>query len=159
MTTQLEVAVPAVMAGERLDRFVGGLQTVGSRAEAERLVREGRVLVDGRPRPKSYRLEGNEVVSLDLPGAARVAPRARAARSRHRLRGREPARRRQAGGTRRPSVGGSRERDAGPRSARASGSLAARSPNDRGSSTGSTATRPASSWSRATRRHTGDFSA
>ena len=41
--------------------------TVGSRAEAERLVREGRVLVDGRPRSKSYRLEGNEVISLDLP--------------------------------------------------------------------------------------------
>ncbi len=67
MTTQLEVAVPAAVAGERLDRFVGGLETVGSRAEAERLVREGRILVDGRPRSKSYRLEGNEVISLDLP--------------------------------------------------------------------------------------------
>jgi 23S rRNA pseudouridine1911/1915/1917 synthase len=54
--------VPADAAGERLDRFVASL--VGSRAAAERAIEAG-VLVDGKARPKSYRLAGGE--SLRLP--------------------------------------------------------------------------------------------
>ncbi|MEZ5099480.1 MAG: RluA family pseudouridine synthase [Thermoleophilia bacterium] len=60
--------MPAEAAGERLDRWVATVPGVGSRAEAERLVREGRVLVDGRPRPKSHRLEGGERVGVELIG-------------------------------------------------------------------------------------------
>jgi 23S rRNA pseudouridine1911/1915/1917 synthase len=56
-----ELSVPAEAAGERLDRFIA--THVGSRAAAERAVEAG-VLVDGRPRPKSYRLEGGERVQL-----------------------------------------------------------------------------------------------
>ena len=62
----LVLAVPSTAAGERLDRFVARLAGVGSRATAERLVREGKVLVDGVPRPKSHRLEGGERVELEL---------------------------------------------------------------------------------------------
>jgi 23S rRNA pseudouridine1911/1915/1917 synthase len=61
------VAVPADAAGERLDRFVGALDQVGSRAAAERLVGEGKVLVDGEPRAKSHRLEGGEEVTVEVP--------------------------------------------------------------------------------------------
>ena len=43
------------------------METVGSRSEAERLLSGGRVLVDGRPRPKSHRLAGGEVLSLTVP--------------------------------------------------------------------------------------------
>ena len=57
--------MPAEAAGERLDRFLAA--HVGSRAAAERAVDAG-VLVDGEPRPKSYRLEGGE--HLRLPTAA-----------------------------------------------------------------------------------------
>jgi 23S rRNA pseudouridine1911/1915/1917 synthase len=39
---------------------------VGTRALAERLVREGAVLVDGERRPKSHRLEGGEELELEL---------------------------------------------------------------------------------------------
>ena len=56
-----ELNVPASAAGERLDRFLA--EHVGSRGAAERAVAAG-VLVDGTPRPKSYRLEGGEVLSL-----------------------------------------------------------------------------------------------
>jgi 23S rRNA pseudouridine1911/1915/1917 synthase len=62
-----EVAVPSDAAGERLDRFLAALVEVGSRSAAERLLAERRVLVDGSPRPKSYRLEGGECLELDLP--------------------------------------------------------------------------------------------
>ena len=63
----LVLAVPAGAAGERLDRFLAGLEEVGSRAAAERLLREQRVLVDGAVRAKSYRLEGGEELELDVP--------------------------------------------------------------------------------------------
>src|SRR4051794_20542615 len=64
--------VPAEAAGERLDRFLA--THLGSRAAAERAV-EGGALVDGRPRPKSFRLEGGERIEL----AEGPAPEPRAA--------------------------------------------------------------------------------
>jgi 23S rRNA pseudouridine1911/1915/1917 synthase len=63
----VSVAVPETAAGERLDRFLAGLEEVGSRAAAERLLEEQRVLVDGSARAKSYRLEGGERVELEVP--------------------------------------------------------------------------------------------
>jgi 23S rRNA pseudouridine1911/1915/1917 synthase len=52
-----ELTVPPDAAGERLDRFLA--RHVGSRAAAAEAVAAG-VLVDGRVRPKSHRLEGGE---------------------------------------------------------------------------------------------------
>ena len=51
----------------RLDRALAARGEIGSRALAERLVADGAVLVDGRPRPKSHRLEGGEEVLVELP--------------------------------------------------------------------------------------------
>jgi 23S rRNA pseudouridine1911/1915/1917 synthase len=61
-----ELTVPVESAGERLDRFLAA--RVGSRAAAERVVAAG-VLVDGHPRPKSYRLGGGERLQLLAPEA------------------------------------------------------------------------------------------
>jgi 23S rRNA pseudouridine1911/1915/1917 synthase len=63
--------VPAAAAGVRLDRFLA--EHVGSRAAAERAVAAG-VLVDGRPRPKSYRLEGGETLSIPREPVAAPEP-------------------------------------------------------------------------------------
>jgi 23S rRNA pseudouridine1911/1915/1917 synthase len=60
------VRVPEAAAGLRLDRFVA--EHVGSRAAAERVIETG-VLVDGRARPKSWRLEGGEDVEFEPPAA------------------------------------------------------------------------------------------
>ena len=62
----MELAVPPEAAGERLDRYLATVEAVGSRSEAERLLRERRVLVDGRSRPKSHRLAGNETIALEI---------------------------------------------------------------------------------------------
>jgi 23S rRNA pseudouridine1911/1915/1917 synthase len=43
------------------------LPEVPSRSAAERLVEDGNVLVDGRVRAKSYRLEGGEELEVELP--------------------------------------------------------------------------------------------
>jgi 23S rRNA pseudouridine1911/1915/1917 synthase len=58
-----ELAVPAGLAGERLDRGLA-LLTGWSRAEVARLIDEGDVLVGGRPVAKSHRLEAGALVEL-----------------------------------------------------------------------------------------------
>jgi 23S rRNA pseudouridine1911/1915/1917 synthase len=64
---EIRLAVPPEAAGERLDRFLADLEEVGSRAMAERLLGERRVLVDGAPRAKSHRLAGGERVEVEVP--------------------------------------------------------------------------------------------
>ena len=61
--------VPDEAAGERLDRFLAGLPEIGSRAVAERLLRDGGVRVNGdAPRAKSARLAGGEELEFEAPG-------------------------------------------------------------------------------------------
>ena len=69
----LRLAVGREEAGRRLDAVVGGLEEVGSRAEAQRLIEAARVLVDGRAVPKRHLLAEGESVEV------RPAPRAPAA--------------------------------------------------------------------------------
>jgi 23S rRNA pseudouridine1911/1915/1917 synthase len=54
-------------AGSRLDRALALRAEIGSRALAERLLQEGFVLVDGRARPKSARLEAGSTIEVALP--------------------------------------------------------------------------------------------
>ena len=63
--------VPAAVAGARLDAFLAG--PLGSRARAQRLIEAGRVLVDGRPRPKRHRLAGGETVTVQPPAEPSAA--------------------------------------------------------------------------------------
>ena len=47
--------------------MIAELPDVGTRSLAERLLSAGDVLVDGRARPKSYRLEGGEELEVVVP--------------------------------------------------------------------------------------------
>ncbi len=62
----------AATAG-RLDAVVATLLRI-PRAEAQRAIAAGAVLVDGRPRPKSFRLEGGERLRVELADAGALAP-------------------------------------------------------------------------------------
>ena len=64
--SQIEVEVPPEAAGDRLDRFLSGLEEVGSRAAAERLISERRVRVNGSPEPKSHRLAAGDVLAVSV---------------------------------------------------------------------------------------------
>jgi 23S rRNA pseudouridine1911/1915/1917 synthase len=64
---------PADSVGRRLDEVLAGLAGV-SRAVVARWVEDGRVLVDGRSRPKSHRLHGGEALTWDPPPAAPAGP-------------------------------------------------------------------------------------
>ena len=63
----VELTVPEAAAGERLDRFVAGLEDVGSRAAAERLLAEKRVRVNGSPQAKSHRLAAGDELTVEIP--------------------------------------------------------------------------------------------
>ncbi len=67
---QLRFRVPESDAGTRLDRVLAERSELESRALAEKLIANGAVLVDGERRPKSFRLEGGEDVTADLPDVA-----------------------------------------------------------------------------------------
>jgi 23S rRNA pseudouridine1911/1915/1917 synthase len=59
----MELRVPADADGVRLDSFLGS--RVGSRAQAQRLLEDGRVSVAGRLVPKRHRLTAGETIAVD----------------------------------------------------------------------------------------------
>jgi len=63
----LELTVPLPQAGERLDRFLAAAQADLSRSRLQGLIREGRVLVNGRAARASLRLRGGDQVRVELP--------------------------------------------------------------------------------------------
>ncbi len=67
-----EAVAPPAAAGRRLDQVLADLAGV-SRAAASRWVDAGRVLVDGRARPRSHRLEGGERLRWEAPEPAPAA--------------------------------------------------------------------------------------
>jgi 23S rRNA pseudouridine1911/1915/1917 synthase len=73
----LQLDVPADAAGSRLDQFLAG--PAGSRAQAQQLIEDGRVEVDGRVRPKRHVLRGGERVAVRPPVEEPADPDAAAA--------------------------------------------------------------------------------
>ncbi len=61
----IHLAVSA--AGERLDRFVAATLEEFSRTEVQRLIRGGRILVNGKPAKASHRLASGDTVTIALP--------------------------------------------------------------------------------------------
>ena len=63
----LELVVPEFRAGERLDRFLAAAQADLSRSRLQSLIREGRVLVNGKIARASLRLHDGDQVQVELP--------------------------------------------------------------------------------------------
>ena len=63
----IELEVAAAQAGQRLDRVVHEAVPGMSRAEAQRLVDEGRVTLDGESRARSTRVQRGQRVVIDRP--------------------------------------------------------------------------------------------
>lgn len=62
--------------GERLDRFLSAVCPECSRSFLQKLVKEGRVLVNGREQKVNYRVNDKDIVTLNIPPAqeARILP-------------------------------------------------------------------------------------
>jgi 23S rRNA pseudouridine1911/1915/1917 synthase len=67
-----EIRIGPEQAGERLDVVLAA--AAGSRTGAQRLIDEGRVTVDGAPRPKRHRVAAGEVVAWTAPETPAPAP-------------------------------------------------------------------------------------
>jgi 23S rRNA pseudouridine1911/1915/1917 synthase len=52
---------------ERIDKYLSEDRRIASRAQVQRLLRSGMILVDGRPVKPSYRTRGGEKVSVTIP--------------------------------------------------------------------------------------------
>jgi 23S rRNA pseudouridine1911/1915/1917 synthase len=62
----LAFTVTSSGTGLRLDQFLA-LQTGWSRARLQKLLKAGRIVVNGRPRPASYRVRGGDNVAVSVP--------------------------------------------------------------------------------------------
>jgi 23S rRNA pseudouridine1911/1915/1917 synthase len=69
----LRIEVSAEAEGERLDQLLAGVDRIGSRAQAQRLIDAGRVTVDGVLRPKRHRVAAGERVEVALAPADAAA--------------------------------------------------------------------------------------
>ena len=69
----MELEVGPEAAGERLDVFLA--PSLGSRSQAQRLIADGRVLVDGGPAAKNHRVRGGERIVVDEAEPDPPAPR------------------------------------------------------------------------------------
>jgi 23S rRNA pseudouridine1911/1915/1917 synthase len=69
---KIELRATDEHAGERLDAALATQPEVASRARAQRLIESGAVTVDGRRRPKSWRLSAGEVVVVAAEEEVRV---------------------------------------------------------------------------------------
>jgi 23S rRNA pseudouridine1911/1915/1917 synthase len=72
---RLELRVPAGLQGSRLDRFLAG--PLGSRTAAATAIDNGRVLVNGRARPKRHLLGAGDVVEATVATRTAVPAMAR----------------------------------------------------------------------------------
>jgi 23S rRNA pseudouridine1911/1915/1917 synthase len=54
-------------AGLRVDRYLSEVSGLATRSQIQRLMREGLVLVDGKPAKPSHRLRGGEALSVTIP--------------------------------------------------------------------------------------------
>lgn len=57
----------------RLDAVLASVTGI-ARSDVQRAIAEGRVLVDGAVRPKSFRLSGGERIEADIPGPSELTP-------------------------------------------------------------------------------------
>jgi 23S rRNA pseudouridine1911/1915/1917 synthase len=61
----VQIEVEAESAGRRIDQLLGDIDRIGSRANAERLVVAGKVLVNGATPVKSLRLKRGDIVEIE----------------------------------------------------------------------------------------------
>ena len=73
---ELEVTIPAELAGRRLDQALTELLTGRSRAQVQKWIREGRARVDGRPLRPRDKVAGGERVTVSVPAPEPAAWRA-----------------------------------------------------------------------------------
>lgn len=63
----VELEVEEKLEGQRLDTVLAQSIQELTRSQVQRLISEGKVMVDGYPQSKSYRVKGKEIIRLTIP--------------------------------------------------------------------------------------------
>jgi 23S rRNA pseudouridine1911/1915/1917 synthase len=71
----VRIVVDEDFAGQRIDKFLAGIERIGSRARAEKLLEAGLVQIDGRLAIKSNRVQVGFVIEVPDEELAEPAPR------------------------------------------------------------------------------------
>jgi 23S rRNA pseudouridine1911/1915/1917 synthase len=71
----VRIVVDEDFAGQRIDKFLSGIERIGSRARAEKLLEQGLVQIDGRLAIKSNRVQVGYVIDVPDAELAEPAPR------------------------------------------------------------------------------------
>ncbi len=64
---EFEIRVPPGQSRERLDTYLTNHVENATRSKVQQAIREGHVLVDGKPAKNSHRISPGEVISIQLP--------------------------------------------------------------------------------------------
>ncbi len=64
---QIRLLVDETYIDERVDRFLSGMLEENSRSYLQKIIKEGKVLVNGKAVKASYRMEAQDEVMVDLP--------------------------------------------------------------------------------------------
>ena len=64
---QIRLLVDETYMDERVDRFLSGMLEEKSRSYLQKIIKEGKVLVNGKAVKASYRMEAQDEVMVDLP--------------------------------------------------------------------------------------------
>jgi 23S rRNA pseudouridine1911/1915/1917 synthase len=65
--TKLELTIPREAAGTRLDLFLTNKNKDLSRSRIQRLISDQNILVNGRSTKSSYKIKGNERITIEIP--------------------------------------------------------------------------------------------
>jgi 23S rRNA pseudouridine1911/1915/1917 synthase len=71
----MRIVVDEDFAGQRIDKFLAGIERIGSRARAEKLLEAGLVSIDGRTAIKSNKVQVGYVIDVPDAELAEPAPR------------------------------------------------------------------------------------
>ena len=65
--SQISLQADETYMDERLDKFLSAMLPDQSRSYLQKIIKDGKVLVNGEPKKSSYRLEDGDEVTADLP--------------------------------------------------------------------------------------------
>ena len=64
---KIDICVPESISGQRIDRFLADILDGQSRSYLQKLVKEGRVLVQGKSVRANYKVVSGESITVEIP--------------------------------------------------------------------------------------------
>jgi 23S rRNA pseudouridine1911/1915/1917 synthase len=66
----IQIKIPEDSHGLRLDKYLSGVEAIGTRSRAAKLIADGMVLKNNKPLRASYLVQANDVLEVEIPQVA-----------------------------------------------------------------------------------------